>query len=293
MPGGESPLPRRAGGAGGAAVHERDVGRAQGGRARARPAPRVPAQHDGVRVRRRGRSGPAGGAAVPHRGRHRGADVHVRGPAHRAAPAVHARGMARGGDDASASRTRSSCRRCSPGSCTRSRPTRASARPRCARSPTAAPACRRPCSSAALELLPDTGFVNAYGLTETSSTVCVLGPDDHRTAVTSDDEAVRARLASVGAPVPGHRGAHRGRGRRGRHRHHGRDPSARRAGVGPVRRCRLDPRRRRLAGDTATSAGSMPTATCSSRDVATTRSSAAARTSPRPRSRMRSCTTAP
>jgi acyl-CoA synthetase (AMP-forming)/AMP-acid ligase II len=55
----------------------------------------------------------------------------------------------------------------------------------------------------ALELLPDTAFVNAYGLTETSSTVCVLGPDDHRAAIMSDDPEVRARLGSVGTPVPG------------------------------------------------------------------------------------------
>ena len=55
----------------------------------------------------------------------------------------------------------------------------------------------------ALDLLPDTGFVNAYGLTETSSTVSVLGPDEHRAAVTSADPAVRARLASAGLPVPG------------------------------------------------------------------------------------------
>jgi acyl-CoA synthetase (AMP-forming)/AMP-acid ligase II len=55
----------------------------------------------------------------------------------------------------------------------------------------------------ALHLLPETGFVNAYGLTETSSTVSVLGPDEHRTAVTSEDPVVRARLASAGRPVPG------------------------------------------------------------------------------------------
>jgi acyl-CoA synthetase (AMP-forming)/AMP-acid ligase II len=55
----------------------------------------------------------------------------------------------------------------------------------------------------ALQLLPDTGFVNAYGLTETSSTVSVLGPDDHRAALASDDPEVRARLASAGVPVPG------------------------------------------------------------------------------------------
>jgi acyl-CoA synthetase (AMP-forming)/AMP-acid ligase II len=55
----------------------------------------------------------------------------------------------------------------------------------------------------ALSLFPDVGFVNAYGLTETSSTVSVLGPDDHRVAHESDDPAVRARLASVGRPLPG------------------------------------------------------------------------------------------
>jgi acyl-CoA synthetase (AMP-forming)/AMP-acid ligase II len=47
------------------------------------------------------------------------------------------------------------------------------------------------------------GFVNAYGLTETSSTVALLGPDDHRAAVESQDPAVRARLSSVGRPLPG------------------------------------------------------------------------------------------
>jgi acyl-CoA synthetase (AMP-forming)/AMP-acid ligase II len=54
----------------------------------------------------------------------------------------------------------------------------------------------------ALRLLPDVGFVNAYGLTETSSTVSVLGPDDHRVALASDDPKVRARLGSVGRPLP-------------------------------------------------------------------------------------------
>jgi fatty-acyl-CoA synthase len=55
----------------------------------------------------------------------------------------------------------------------------------------------------ALALLPHVAFVNAYGLTETSSTISVLGPDDHRTAVSSDDPRVRARLGSVGRPLPG------------------------------------------------------------------------------------------
>jgi acyl-CoA synthetase (AMP-forming)/AMP-acid ligase II len=60
-----------------------------------------------------------------------------------------------------------------------------------------------PVIEAALELFPATGFVNAYGLTETSSTIAVLGPDDHRAALGSDDPAVRARLGSAGRPVPG------------------------------------------------------------------------------------------
>jgi fatty-acyl-CoA synthase len=55
----------------------------------------------------------------------------------------------------------------------------------------------------ALERLPHVSFVNAYGLTETSSTISVLGPDDHRAARTSEHPAVRRRLASVGRPLPG------------------------------------------------------------------------------------------
>jgi fatty-acyl-CoA synthase len=54
----------------------------------------------------------------------------------------------------------------------------------------------------ALRLLPRVDFVNAYGLTETSSTIAVLGPDDHRAAVSSDDPVIRARLGSVGRPLP-------------------------------------------------------------------------------------------
>ncbi|HKH03766.1 MAG TPA: class I adenylate-forming enzyme family protein [Acidimicrobiales bacterium] len=54
----------------------------------------------------------------------------------------------------------------------------------------------------AMALIPGVDFVNAYGLTETSSSVAVLGPDDHRAAFASDDPAVRRRLASVGRPVP-------------------------------------------------------------------------------------------
>jgi acyl-CoA synthetase (AMP-forming)/AMP-acid ligase II len=54
----------------------------------------------------------------------------------------------------------------------------------------------------AMAALPKVSFVNAYGLTETSSTISILGPDDHRAAHESDDPAVRARLTSVGRPLP-------------------------------------------------------------------------------------------
>ncbi|MDP3139612.1 MAG: class I adenylate-forming enzyme family protein [Burkholderiaceae bacterium] len=54
----------------------------------------------------------------------------------------------------------------------------------------------------ALKMLPHVNFVNAYGLTETSSTIALLGPDDHRAAFASEDPLVRARLGSVGKPLP-------------------------------------------------------------------------------------------
>ncbi len=55
---------------------------------------------------------------------------------------------------------------------------------------------------AAMEMLPDVAFTNAYGLTETSSTIALLGPDEHRVAAASTDPAIRRRLASVGKPLP-------------------------------------------------------------------------------------------
>ncbi|WP_432841470.1 class I adenylate-forming enzyme family protein [Dactylosporangium sp. CA-092794] len=61
----------------------------------------------------------------------------------------------------------------------------------------------RPVLERVLAAFPGVDFVNAYGLTETSSTIAVLGPDDHRAAVTSTDPAVRDRLSSVGRLVPG------------------------------------------------------------------------------------------
>ncbi len=54
----------------------------------------------------------------------------------------------------------------------------------------------------ALDAFPDAGFVNAYGLTETSSTLAILGPDDHQ-AARDGDEVARRRLGSAGRVVPG------------------------------------------------------------------------------------------
>jgi acyl-CoA synthetase (AMP-forming)/AMP-acid ligase II len=55
----------------------------------------------------------------------------------------------------------------------------------------------------AKKLLGGVDLVNAYGLTETSSTIAVLGPDDHRAAFHSEDPLVRDRLGSVGRVLPG------------------------------------------------------------------------------------------
>ena len=49
--------------------------------------------------------------------------------------------------------------------------------------------------------LPDVDLTNAYGLTETSSTIAVLGPDDHRAAHDGDPVAT-ARLSSAGRILP-------------------------------------------------------------------------------------------
>ncbi len=49
-----------------------------------------------------------------------------------------------------------------------------------------------------MSLFPKVDFTNAYGLTETSSTIALLGPDDHRTAAASSDPKIQKRLTSVG-----------------------------------------------------------------------------------------------
>ena len=56
----------------------------------------------------------------------------------------------------------------------------------------------------AIEVFPDTvGFVNAFGQTETTSTLTVLGPDDHKLEGSDEERAVRLkRLTSIGRPLP-------------------------------------------------------------------------------------------
>ena len=67
----------------------------------------------------------------------------------------------------------------------------------------------------ALELLPHVGFVNAYGLTETSSTIAVLTPDDHREAQGAADPAVLQAVGFGRTAGAERRGADPRRGRRG------------------------------------------------------------------------------
>jgi acyl-CoA synthetase (AMP-forming)/AMP-acid ligase II len=56
----------------------------------------------------------------------------------------------------------------------------------------------------AIETLPPTvGFVNAFGQTETTSTLTILGPEDHRLEGTDDEVERRLRrLRSLGRPLP-------------------------------------------------------------------------------------------
>jgi acyl-CoA synthetase (AMP-forming)/AMP-acid ligase II len=56
----------------------------------------------------------------------------------------------------------------------------------------------------AIEVFPrSVGFVNAFGQTETTSTLTVLGPDDHRLEGTAEEVERRLkRLVSIGKPLP-------------------------------------------------------------------------------------------
>lgn len=57
----------------------------------------------------------------------------------------------------------------------------------------------------AIDLFPSTtNFANAFGMTETTSTVSVLGPEDHKLTGTPEEiEKKIRRLSSVGKPLPG------------------------------------------------------------------------------------------
>jgi len=56
----------------------------------------------------------------------------------------------------------------------------------------------------AIDALPHVGFINAFGQTETTSTVTMLVPADHRLEGNPDEiEAKLRRLGSIGRPAPG------------------------------------------------------------------------------------------
>jgi long-chain acyl-CoA synthetase len=56
----------------------------------------------------------------------------------------------------------------------------------------------------AIEMFPKTvGFVNAYGQTETTSSLTILGPDDHRIQGSPEEVELKLkRLNSIGKPLP-------------------------------------------------------------------------------------------
>jgi acyl-CoA synthetase (AMP-forming)/AMP-acid ligase II len=142
----------------------------------------------------------------------------------------------------------------------------------------------------AIRLFPDVDFVNAYRLTETSSTIAVLGPDDHRAALRGDPVA-RSRLGSAGRVLPASR--LRSADRMGRCQ-----PVLPATSTSAASRSPASIAAPAVCSTTADgsppaiAAGSTRTATCSSKGARTTPSSAAARTSRRPRSRT-SCWTTP
>ena len=126
----------------------------------------------------------------------------------------------------------------------------------------------------AIEAFPKTvGFVNAYGQTETTSSLTVLGPDDHRIDGDAEDVELKLkRLNSIGRPLPDVEIAvrdddgkllARGRGRRNHHPHPAHHEGLRRT-RGRLRACPTDGAR------PATSDGSTKKATCSSPDARTT-----------------------
>ncbi|MDO8472661.1 MAG: AMP-binding protein, partial [Dehalococcoidia bacterium] len=56
----------------------------------------------------------------------------------------------------------------------------------------------------AIEVLPDVRFINAFGQTETASTICMLGPEDHdlKCEPVLREKKLRRLQASIGHPLP-------------------------------------------------------------------------------------------
>ena len=272
-------------------LHERhDLG-AQGRAA----APREP----GVlrlrlgRVRRRPRATEAALVSVPPY--HIAAVANVitnlyAGPPHDRPRAVHRPASGSAPSARRRSPTPWSCRRCWPGSSTATPTSRCPSLRSLAYGGAPMPAARHRARAAAM--WPDVDFVNAYGLTETSSTIAVLGPDDHRAALASATTRRCGPGSSVGRPLPGVELRDPRRRRRGPRRRPGRpDLRARRPGVRRVRGHGLRGRRPGLFRHPGPGLPRRRRLTCSSAAAPTTRSSAARRTSRPPRSRTSCCGT--
>ncbi len=58
--------------------------------------------------------------------------------------------------------------------------------------------------SKAIEVMPWVRFINAFGQTETASTITTLGPEDHRIEGTEEERAKKLRrlTSSIGKPLP-------------------------------------------------------------------------------------------
>ena len=88
------------------------------------------------------------------------------------------------------------------GTTSRNSPGRQASR-RCGRSPTGVARCRSRSSSVLCGRFRAWTSPTPTDLPlETSATVCLLSPDDHRAAAASDDPQVRRRHGSVGKPLP-------------------------------------------------------------------------------------------
>ena len=56
----------------------------------------------------------------------------------------------------------------------------------------------------AIEVFPNTRFINAFGQTESAATITALQPEDHIIEGTDEEKEIKLnRLASIGRPLPG------------------------------------------------------------------------------------------